>query len=123
MDQPYHPFTARVIGFIRQIPRGCVATYGQIAALAGNIRGARQVSRILHTCSKTHALPWHRVINGQGRISLPPGQGYAQQKQLLVQEGISFDARQSIDLEEFLWRPGPEEISEIFQSSPAKFYP
>lgn len=111
----HHPFTHRVIHCIRLIPQGRVATYGQIATLAGNRRSARQVARILHTCSSKHALPWHRVIGGQGRITLPQGQGYEEQKKLLVREGIIFDTQDMVDLEKFLWQPEAKEISQLAQ--------
>ena len=60
-----NPFTERVIQIIQSIPAGRVMTYGQVAAAAGNRRGARQVARILHTMSQKHALPWHRIINAK----------------------------------------------------------
>ena len=83
-------FHQRVVAIIKKIPKGKVATYGQIAALAGNPRAARQVVRILHSSSQKEQLPWHRVVNRQGRISLRPGSGYETQKELLKEEGIAF---------------------------------
>jgi len=97
--------TQRIIDIIRDIPEGFVATYGHVARLAGNPRAARQVSRILHTCSRKEGLPWHRVINKEGRISLKLMQGYEEQKRLLQSEGIAFDQADRIDLEHFLWQP------------------
>ncbi len=91
----------RCIEIIRNIPRGKVATYGQIAALAGNPRGARQVSRILHSSSEKEGLPWHRVINSKGGISLERGRGYELQKTLLEQEGVEFNAKDLIDLKKY----------------------
>jgi methylated-DNA-protein-cysteine methyltransferase-like protein len=96
-------FSERVKKVIKQIPSGKVATYGQIAFLAGNPRGARQVSWILHSCSKKDNLPWHRIINSKGRISLPVNQGYNIQKGLLEKEGIVFDEDGSINLDLYLW--------------------
>ncbi len=81
-------FTESVLDIIKSIPYGKVMTYGQIAAVAGNPRGARQVSRILHSMSSSHGLPWHRVINSQGGISLT-GEGGFVQETLLSQEGIT----------------------------------
>jgi len=78
-------------------------TYGLIAAMAGNPRGARQVSRILHSSSRKHGLPWHRVINSRGTISLPRGKGYEEQKSLLFSEGVILREDDSIDLKEYLW--------------------
>ncbi len=96
-------FTQRVIEVIKRIPRGRVATYGQVAALAGNPRGARQVVRVLHTCTDKHKLPWHRVVKRDGRIALKPGYGCEIQKELLRQEGVEFDENDAIDFERYLW--------------------
>ncbi|WP_027723383.1 MGMT family protein [Maridesulfovibrio zosterae] len=98
-------FTAQVIEVVRAIPKGKVATYGGIAALAGNSRGARQVVRVLHIYSAKENLPWQRVVNREGCISLKPGHGYEEQKELLDQEGIEFDLSNRIDLEKYLWIP------------------
>ena len=98
-------FHDRVKVVIKKIPKGRVATYGQIAACAGNPRAARQVVRVLHSSSQKDKLPWHRVINREGRISLKPNQGYEIQKALLLKEGITFDKNDRIDLGRFLWQP------------------
>lgn len=97
-------FTQRVIEAIRAIPRGRVATYGQIAVLAGSPKGARQVSWVLNSCSRSENLPWHRVVNSQGTISLQ-GDGKLEQRCLLETEGIRFDQEGRIDLGKFLWQP------------------
>lgn len=81
-------FTERVVQIIQSIPAGKVMTYGQIATLAGNRRGARQVARILHSMSKKHQLPWHRVINAKGEIVISDTEGTLTQKELLLQEGV-----------------------------------
>jgi methylated-DNA-protein-cysteine methyltransferase-like protein len=98
-------FHRLVVNLIKRIPRGKVATYGQIAALAGNPRAARQVVRVLHTQSQSEKLPWHRVVNRQGRISLSRGSGYELQRALLEDEGVRFDRRDTIDLERYIWSP------------------
>ncbi len=98
-------FTQAVIDVIKKIPKGKVATYGQIAALAGNPRGARQVVRVLHTCTDKHRLPWHRVLNRQGRIALKPGFGYEIQKGLLQQEGVEFRDNDTVDFRCYRWSP------------------
>lgn len=97
-------FTRQIIEAIRDIPYGKVATYGGIAAMAGNRRAARQVARTLHTFGAKEKLPWHRVINREGKISLPEHNGYNRQKTLLEAEGVEFDCNGRIDLERFLWR-------------------
>jgi methylated-DNA-protein-cysteine methyltransferase related protein len=99
-------FEERIKERIGAIPRGKVATYGQIAALAGNPRGARQVARVLHSCSDKAGLPWHRVINSRGGISLGRGRGFEEQKRLLVGEGIRVRPGGRVGLEEFQWQPG-----------------
>ena len=96
-------FTQRVKEVIRKIPRGKVATYGQIAAYAGSPRAVRQVVWILNSSSRKDKLPWHRVINRSGKISLKPNQGYEIQKGLLRKEGIKFDKNDVIDFERYLW--------------------
>ena len=98
-------FTTRVIELIRAIPSGNVCTYGKIAMYAGNPRGARQVVRILHSCGEKERLPWHRVVNREGRISLRPKEGYEVQRQLLEQEGVEFEQSGNIDLKHYLWEP------------------
>ncbi len=99
------PFSESVIALIQQIPKGKVATYGQIAALAGSPRAARQVVRILHSSSKKHNLPWHRVINSEGKISLKENQGYEIQKAHLIAEKVKFSLSNQIDLKKYQWKP------------------
>ncbi len=96
-------FHQRIIEVIRYVPSGKVATYGQIAAAAGNPFGAREVVRVLHAASERENLPWHRIVNRFGRISLNRGQGYELQRALLVAEGVAFDESDTIDLEIFRW--------------------
>lgn len=98
-------FYDRVVKFIKSIPAGRVTTYGQIADYAGNPRAAREVAYILHSSSEKENLPWQRVINSKGRISMKPGHGYELQKQLLEDEGIVFDEEDRVDFEKFLWQP------------------
>jgi methylated-DNA-protein-cysteine methyltransferase related protein len=97
-------FTVRVMEIIRSVPSGKVTTYGAISLAAGDPRGARQVARILHACSTKEQLPWHRVVNRLGKISLPRFSGYDLQRQLLEEEGVCFDRSDVIDLELYLWR-------------------
>lgn len=99
------PFTREVKALIRGIPRGRVATYGQVAAMAGRERAARGVAWILHSSSEAAGLPWHRVIGGQGRISLPRGKGFQEQKQKLVAEGVAVGRGGRIDLKRYQWEP------------------
>jgi len=103
---PETPFTRQVKAVIRAIPRGRVATYGQVAALAGRERAARGVAWILHSSSEAAGLPWHRVIGGQGRISLPRRRGFEEQKARLVAEGIAVGPGGRIALKRYRWEPG-----------------
>lgn len=96
-------FSQRVKSLIKKIPPGKVATYGQIATLAGNPRGSRTVAWVLHSSTRKENLPWHRVINSKGMISLPPSSGYETQKSLLEKEGILFDENDKVDFNRFLW--------------------
>ncbi|NHJ00512.1 MAG: MGMT family protein [Candidatus Heimdallarchaeota archaeon] len=98
-------FTKKVKFLIKCIPPGKVATYGQIATHAGNPRASRQVAWILHSASKKDDLPWHRVINSKGKISLPHGGGYEEQVSLLEREGVKFTKSGMINLKMFLWDP------------------
>lgn len=97
-------YTERVVAAVKAIPRGRVATYGQLAAIAGNPRGARQVVRVLASLSAKEGLPWHRVINSKGTISLT-GAGFDEQKARLEAEGVTADGRGVVDLKKYQWRP------------------
>ena len=101
------PFHQRVLRIIKSIPRGKVAAYGQIAGLAGNSRAARQVAWILHSSSDKEGLPWHRVINSRGRISLGRGCGFEEQKKRLEAEGVKVNRLGSIAVKKHLWEPAP----------------
>jgi methylated-DNA-protein-cysteine methyltransferase-like protein len=104
-NKGYAPFTSRALTVIRAIPAGKVATYGQVAALAGSSNGARQIVRILHTLSTRERLPWHRVIDGRGAIALPEGGGREEQVAALKAEGVRVDAEGRIDMPRYLWSP------------------
>lgn len=97
-------FTERIVKIILLIPEGKVATYGQVAALAGNHRAARQVSWTLRTQTKQHQLPWQRVISSQGKISIK-GDGAQVQRDLLVGEGVFVGPGGKVDLEDYGWQP------------------
>jgi methylated-DNA-protein-cysteine methyltransferase-like protein len=103
------PFTQRAIRILRSIPAGRVATYGQVAALAGGPGGARQVVRLLHSLSSSECLPWHRIVNAKGAIALAEGAGFEMQKALLEAEGIRVSPDGRIDLNRHLWSPSLED--------------
>ncbi len=99
-------FSENVIAIIKRIPKGKVISYGQIAAIAGNHRAARQVASILKKNSENQNLPWHRVVNSRRAISLAPSMGGTIQKELLISEGIGFTKKGTIVKKEFFWN-GP----------------
>ena len=98
----------RIYEIVRQIPRGQVATYGQVAELSNLAGKARVVGYALYRIDmQTSDLPWHRVVNAKGEVSLSPlrfGTDYLQ-RSLLEREGISFNDAGKIDLRKYLWRP------------------
>ena len=92
----------RIYAAVRRIPRGRVATYGQVAELAGLEGQARQVGYALHALPARSNVPWHRVINARGEISLRRGSdAHELQRMLLEGEGIEFDEQRRVDLEKF----------------------
>jgi methylated-DNA-protein-cysteine methyltransferase-like protein len=97
---------SRIYTVVALIPAGCVATYGQIADLAGMPRQARQVGYALAALATEHTVPWHRVINARGEISRRARSGYPErQRAFLETEGIQFDSNGRVDLERFRWQP------------------
>ncbi len=95
----------RIWKTVARIPRGKVATYGQIARLSGLAGQARLVGYALHSLPSGIDIPWQRVVNAQGYISFPAGStAYFRQKELLEIEGIVF-VKERIDLKTYGWRP------------------
>jgi methylated-DNA-protein-cysteine methyltransferase-like protein len=93
----------RIWEVVRQIPRGKVATYGQIASEAGFPGQPRMVGYALHALPTGSGVPWHRVINAKGRISFPAATAaHRKQKRLLKAEGVFFHG-EVLDLERFGW--------------------
>lgn len=95
----------RIYAWARKIPRGKVATYGQVARLARLAGQARQVGYAMHALPLGSNVPWHRVINARGEVSQrsTPG-GELTQRLLLEQEGVRFNARGRIDLNRYQWK-------------------
>ena len=87
---------------VRRIPRGRVATYGQVAELAGLEGHARQVGYALHALPPVSGVPWHRVINARGEISARSGSDWGELQRLLLEaEGVRFDASGRVELKKF----------------------
>lgn len=97
-------FRERVLAVVRAIPSGQVATYGQVALLAGAPRAARQVGGILHRSGELDDVPWHRVINASGGISTHKVGAGALQEALLRSEGVEVGPR-GVDLRRYRWQP------------------
>lgn len=99
---------SRVYAVVRRIPRGRVASYGQVAAWAGLGRGARQVGYALHALPQGSDVPWHRVVNAQGRVSPRSTHGPALEQRIRLElEGVRFDAGGRIAMDRFRWTEGP----------------
>jgi len=96
---------AAICAVIRRIPKGWVATYGQVAAMAGLPRRARLVGYVLQHLDPAIKIPWHRVVNAKGEVSysLSRNGGDALQRQLLEKEGVEFDDMNRFNLERFRW--------------------
>ena len=97
---------SKIYAVVRRIPAGRVATYGQVASVAGLPGHARQVGYALHALPEGSDVPWQRVINAKGEVSpraTPGWDGY--QRQLLEEEGVTFDARGRVSLERWRWDP------------------
>ena len=97
---------SKIYNVVSKIPKGKVATYGQVALLAGNPRWARVVGYALHVNPEPFVIPCHRVVNREGKIaeSFAFGGGDAQ-RVLLENEGIVFEKDGYIDLKKYLWQP------------------
>ncbi len=101
-------FFAAVYDVVRQIPAGRVASYGQIGALLQKPGGARTVGWAMRALPRGTDVPWHRVINSQGGLSLTD-RSAALQKALLKSEGVIFDKTGRVDLQRFGWKPQTDE--------------
>jgi methylated-DNA-protein-cysteine methyltransferase-like protein len=100
------------------IPPGKVSRYGQIAELAGIPRGARMIGRALGRAPRELNVPWHRVLNAKGQISLPPGsRSAARQKELLQDEGVVVSSGK-VDMSLYNWEPS---VDELFWGPPLDF--
>ncbi len=91
----------RVYALVRRVPRGRVVTYGQVARALGMPHGARTVGWAMRVCPES--VPWQRVVNSRGEISLRPTAGYQEQRTRLKEEGVRFGRDGKIDLARYGW--------------------
>jgi len=109
--RPRAPLSAsytRIYAVVRRIPRGSVATYGQVADVAGMHGAARLVGYALHASRDHHGLPWHRVVAAGGRLTLvklDPSAAMTQRIRL-EHEGVAFTGRGTVDMAACQWAPG-----------------
>lgn len=90
--------------WVHRVPPGSVASYGDIAALAGSPRAARGVGAVLNALSADSDVPWWRIVNRRGRLSIPADFGRrALQRRLLLDEGVTFTDDESVDLQSHHW--------------------
>lgn len=100
----------RIVESIRDIPAGRVASYGQVAEIAGIPRGARQVGAVLRDLPGGHDVPWHRVIRSNGSIAFAAGsEAFEEQRSRLTMEGIVVRAGR-VDMETYRWQPELDEL-------------
>jgi len=97
-------FTSKTIKIIKAIPEGRVATYGQIAGLAGHPRAPRQVAGMLKRYSEKYNLPWHRVISSKGIVSIKDPLAKLEQAERLREEGVEVSTSFEVDLKRFGWK-------------------
>ncbi len=100
----------RICATVCDIPLGAVASYGQIAELAGIPRGARQVGHALRKLPSNSDVPWHRVIQSSGRIAFEKGSGAynRQSRRLIMEDVVILEGR--IDMQKYRWQPDLDEI-------------
>jgi len=116
-------FNQLVYALVRRIPSGKVLNYGRVAELLGVPHGARQVGWAMSGLrwNMKDPVPWHRVVNAKGRVSIKGSPaGAAEQRALLESEGVVFDETDTLDLDKHLWNPDPSEIEDIVQEARAK---
>lgn len=100
----------RIWATVCDIPRGAVASYGQVAELSGLPRGARQVGRALGDLPSDHDVPWHRVLTSSGRLAFEPGsRAFRRQKRRLAEEDVPV-LNGRVDMKKYRWQPGLDEL-------------
>ncbi len=112
-------FNQKVYSKVSEIPYGKIATYGQIADLIYAYGYARQVGWALRRLKLPSNIPWHRVINSKGEITMSLSRKGTDwiQKELLIIEGVKFNSKMKIDIKKYLWRP--KEINGRLEGNPS----
>ena len=118
-----HSFNEQVYALVRAIPPGKVLSYGRVAELLGVPHGARAVGWALSALKHRRTrppVPWHRVINAQGRVSIKGAPEAAFEQRLRLEtEGVTFDEYDTVDLSRHLWTPAPTEVDAILRAARA----
>ena len=100
----------RIWDTIRDIPKGCVASYGQVADVAGIPRGARQVGYALRQLPANHDVPWHRVLQASGKIAFDKGTpAFVEQSKRLMMDDVTVIAGR-VDMQKYRWQPDLDEL-------------
>jgi methylated-DNA-protein-cysteine methyltransferase-like protein len=117
-------FNQLVYELVRHIPSGKVLSYGRVADLLGVPQGARAVGWALHNLlNNEQNVPWHRVVNAQGRVSIKGSpEGAAEQRARLEAEGIVFDELDRLNMKQHLWDPAPWEVEEILKEARSRLF-
>jgi methylated-DNA-protein-cysteine methyltransferase-like protein len=111
------PFNELVYAIVRRIPSGKVLSYGRVAQLLGMPHGAREVGWAMGSLHDD-SVPWHRVVNAQGRVSIKGSpEGAALQRARLEAEGITFDGKGRLDMTRHLWDPAPPEVEQVIRQA------
>ncbi len=116
--EPSPSFNRMVYTLVRHIPPGKVLNYGRVAEMLGVPQGAREVGWALSALKGTdHDVPWHRVVNAKGRVSIKGSPDAAiEQRVRLEAEGIAFDEKGYLDMAEHLWKPSFAEVEDLLSS-------
>lgn len=117
--QPSASFNAQVYALVRCIPPGKVLSYGRVAEMLGVPHGAREVGWALSALKHARVeppVPWHRVLNAQGRISIKGSLEAAfEQRARLEAEGVVFDERDTLDMSRYQWNPSLPELACVLE--------
>jgi methylated-DNA-protein-cysteine methyltransferase-like protein len=117
--QPSSSFNAQVYALVRCIPPGKVLSYGRVAEMLGVPHGAREVGWALSALKQARnepPVPWHRVLNAQGRISIKGSPEAALEQRLRLEaEGVVFDEHDTLDMSRYQWNPSPPELTALLQ--------